>query len=153
MPKIPKSVPIAYVVKDINIPTFEVKKSANAWWMDSGKVSNLILAFKIGANTHEACDIAGISSDQYKYFVSQHPDFSTIKQACEQLQILKARETITKNLDHPRVAMWYLAKKLPHEFGNARQLGKQEEKFEPVTTTIVHVLPDGTRRTADSPKT
>lgn len=114
----------AYTLKDKNFGTLKVQKSANAWWLDRGKLNNLITALKYGSTIKEASFSAGISVDQYKYFIECHPNFSTIVEACRQMPVLIARKTIVERLDKdPKLAKWYLEKKRSEEFGrNAEEV-------------------------------
>ncbi|MDO8589973.1 MAG: hypothetical protein Q7R69_01750 [bacterium] len=107
----------AYTIKDRAFGILRVENSANAWYRDQGKVLRLITAFKYDATIKEACFSAGISIDQYKYFVEKHPEFSHIIEALRQMPVLRARKTIVDRLEtDPKVAMWYLARKRREEF-------------------------------------
>jgi len=66
---------IAYVIpSDWDGMTLEVHFTANAWWKDPTIVIRLLDAFdKHKANIEQACDYAGISIKQYKYFAKLHP--------------------------------------------------------------------------------
>ena len=112
----------AYVIKDKSFPDFPIKKSANAWWLDRGKVEKIIAAFKLDCTVEQACVYAGISHDQYKYFCRAHKNFYTIKAICKSLPILRARQTIVMNLHDAKNAMWYLERKNPEEFGRAQKI-------------------------------
>lgn len=104
---------IAYTIKDAYFPDFHIRKSANAWWMDSGKVGNLIDAFKNG-HTVKACLIyAGISQGQWEYFYETHPEFSEVKRGCEEAQMFRAMAAVNKDLDNPQTARWFLEKRNP----------------------------------------
>ena len=110
----------AYTIRDRAFGILKVENSANAWYRDRGKLIRLITAFKYDATIKEACFSAGISADQYKYFVEKHPEFSTIIEACRQMPILRARKNIVDSLEtDSKVAMWYLARKRPEEFSTA----------------------------------
>lgn len=109
---------IAYVIKDKLFGKFSVKKSANAWYLNRGKVERLIEAFKYGVTIELACVSIGISVDQYKYFKELHPEFSTIMEACRQLPKLRAVKTIVDALGTDvATARWYAERKMPEEFG------------------------------------
>lgn len=115
----------AYLLKDKTFGELKVLSSANAWYTDKGKLERLIMAFKYDATIKEACLLAGISIDQYKYFLELHPEFSPIIEACRQVPVLIARKTIVDNLHKdPATARWYLQKKAPGEFGS-----KVEERY------------------------
>ena len=104
---------IAYVIKDPLFDEFNVVKSANAWWMDKGKVDKLIDAFKSGHIIKTAIIYTGISQDQWRYFNETHPDFSRVKEACEEVQTFKAMNTVNINLDDPTMARWFMDRRHP----------------------------------------
>ncbi len=104
---------MAYVIKDPTFGEFEVYKSAKAWWMDTTKVHRLIDAFKSGHNIKSAIVYTGISRRQWDYFNDEHPDFCRIKEACEEVQMFKAMNTINANLDDPAMARWYMDRRHP----------------------------------------
>lgn len=109
----------AYLLKDVTFGELKVQNSANAWWTDKGKLERLVTAFKYDGTIKEACLLAGISIDQYRYFIELHPEFSPIIEACRQVPVLIARKTIVDNLHKdPATARWYLQKKAPGEFGS-----------------------------------
>jgi len=107
---------IAYTIKDKNFPDFQVKKSANAWWMERRKVEDLISAFKIDATNEEACTYAGISLAQLKYFLELHEEFYTVRDACKELIFLRARQAISKNVDDGDYALRFMERKKKAEF-------------------------------------
>lgn len=113
----------AYIIKDNNLPDFEVRKSANAWWMDKGKVERLIEAYKKQSTDGEACFYAGITIAQLKYFRKTHADFSTIKDACGEALFLEARETIAREIPrNPEFALKFMERKKREEFGLRREV-------------------------------
>ena len=60
-----------HIRKDLSL---RVRKTANAWWQDPLKVLALLQAFDNRcASINEACNAAGISRRQYKYFAQEHP--------------------------------------------------------------------------------
>lgn len=117
---------IAYIYKDEKLGSLEIKKSANAWWMKSMQITDLMVAFAGGSTIKEACVFADISLDQYKYFVEKHPEFRTMKDRIEINISVKARMTIVNNLHNPKVARWWLSKKLPEEFGRISRKDRRE---------------------------
>lgn len=114
--------PIAYVIQDKVFGELKIKNSANAWFLERAKVELLIAACKFDASVEECCAYAGISIDQYKYFMEKHPDFSTVKALCNKLPDLKARKTIVDDLDDPETAKWYLPRKRKGEFGERKEV-------------------------------
>ena len=114
--------PIAYVIKDKVFGQLEVKNSANAWWLEKGKVENLINVFKLDGTIEEASSNAGITRWQYDYFLEQHPQFSAIILACREIPGLKARYTVVRALDDPKDAQWYLERKKKKEFSAKQEI-------------------------------
>lgn len=102
-----------YIRKDLNL---YVRKTANAWWRDPLKVRALLQAFDNHcASINKACDAAGISRRQYKYFAQEHPIIYERRRAAKFLK--RARELVEKHMEISRrllngdgsVARQYLA--------------------------------------------
>lgn len=118
----------AYEIKDKAVGNFLVQYSANAWWMETGKVEKLIDAFKIGCEIDEACVFAGISINQYEYFVKVHPEFYGIKRAAKAMLDLAARNTLAEEIKrNPGAAYTHLQKKEARK-EKARQKREELEK-------------------------
>ena len=99
----------AYTFKDEHLGEMPVLNSANAWWLDSGKVQKLIDAYKFYATDDQACFYAGITSDQLEYFQKLHPDFYGIKHAAKQRPTLQAKQTVVNQIEkNPEGARWWL---------------------------------------------
>lgn len=109
---------IAYTITDPAFGEFAVRASANAWWMESAKVHLLIAAFKFRATQIQARVYAGITEDQLRYFIEQHPQFSQVIDACKQVPGLMAKKTLMEGLekDLPTVR-WFLESTEPDDFG------------------------------------
>lgn len=138
-----KEEPYAYTITDKIFGELRVLNSANAWWIDQGKVRELIQAYKIDATDEEACSYAGISLDQLKYFKELHPDFSNIKQACKQLPTLSARDTLVKSIKtDPEMALKYLERKRKREFGRNVDIMTDGESLNKPTTFIIKNFED-----------
>ena len=106
-----------YIITDKYFPDLKVLKSDNAWWVDRGKIERLIAAFKMDAAIMEACAYAGITYEQYKYFNEIHPDFSTVKQLCNELPTLQARQEVVRGIANDKeFALKYLERKKKNEF-------------------------------------
>lgn len=106
-----------YTITDKYFPDFKVLKSDNAWWVDKGKIERLISAFKMDGAIMEACAYAGITYEQYKYFNEIHPEFSTVKQLCNELPTLQARQEVVKGIANDKeFALKYLERKRKNEF-------------------------------------
>lgn len=64
----------AYTVERSGVE-FQVKQTANAWWLDKVKVKRLIEALEVDSGIKYGCIYADITLRQYKYFISQHDEF------------------------------------------------------------------------------
>jgi hypothetical protein len=121
---------IAYQIKDaVLAEPFVVYFSHNAWWMDRGKVQSLMRGFKTGFTTQEACNYAGISLYQCRYFRETHPEFSPVKRRCQSLLSIVAKERLAKDLEtSPETRRWYLERKEPGTYGRARAMRPNFER-------------------------
>lgn len=75
--------------------------------------AKLETAFALGATVASACFFAGITRTTYYAWAESDPEFSDRMEALKQTTVLKALETVTKNLDDPKIATWLLEKKHP----------------------------------------
>ena len=75
--------------------------------------AKLETAFALGATVAGACFCAGISRQTYYAWAESDPEFSDRMEALKQTTVLKALETVTSNLDDPKIATWLLEKKHP----------------------------------------
>lgn len=127
----------AYTIKDKAFGELPVLNSANAWWLDKGKVVALIEAYKIDATNEQACFNAGISIDQLRYFNEMHPDFSRIKQACKQNLGFIAKQNLAKEIKkntNGRSA-WYLERTEKDKYSSRSELtgGNGRELFDGIS--------------------
>lgn len=103
---------VAYVIKDIYFPDFDVVMATNAWWMNRARVEKLIDGFKSGLNVSSACVYAGITRDQYKYFCKLNPDFMLVKSQCEEVPNIRWFATLNKG-DSEATARWWIERRDP----------------------------------------
>lgn len=89
-------------------------------------------AFSMGCNVVEACLHAGISRETYYKYIKKDKKLSDRLEQLKNEPILKARITVMNNLDNPKVAMWYLERKLPNEFSKNRPHEIQQESIQPI---------------------
>lgn len=89
-------------------------------------------AFAMGCNDREACLYAKINPDTLYTYQNSNPEFSEQKKMLKQTPIFKARKTILKHLNDPKIAMWYLERKAKEEF-NLRHIAT-EPPMEPELT-------------------
>lgn len=79
-------------------------------------IAKLEQAFAIGCTDQEACHYAEISSAALYRYQESHPEFRERKEGLKDRPILKAKFTIVKHLDDPRLAWDYLRSKCSDEF-------------------------------------
>lgn len=76
--------------------------------IDDSVLAKLEAAYKVGANDTEACEYAEIDpATLYRYF-KKNEDFCKKKTAWKSRPTLKAKFTVYKNLDDPKLALDYL---------------------------------------------
>ena len=89
--------------------------------MDKGKVEDLIRCFKQGYNIKQACIFTGISKDQYYYFTEVHPNFSYVKEACEEVGKMMAETNIHHFLQNKDkdITKWYAERRISEKYGKS----------------------------------
>ena len=112
-PKVAYTIPLPFG------ETLDVLFSANAWWMDQTTLNKLILILKMDCSLVQACAFAGITLRQYKYFASLHPKFKDAVRGYQLLPAMQAQMRIVKAIHEGdlKTCWWYLARRLPDEFG------------------------------------
>jgi hypothetical protein len=85
--------------------------------MSEEKVKKLEEVFAIDGTVEEACFYADISKTTYYNWLEKNPYLVDRFEALRQRPFLKARQTISKSLDQPEHAKWYLERKKKKEFG------------------------------------
>jgi len=116
---------IAYTVLDPFFGEFHVQKSANAWWMDRRKVEKLIAGFKSNLPVTAAWVYAEITKGQWQYFNEIHPEFSAIKDACEDVaegkQMIRFMNTLNEEgVKDLATVRWFLERRHPRFAQKAR---------------------------------
>lgn len=84
--------------------------------MTSSVLRKLEYAFSIGSSDKEACTYADIAPSTLYEFQKESPQFVERKAMLKLRPVLRARETIMKNLSQPETARWYLERKAAREF-------------------------------------
>lgn len=84
--------------------------------MTTDTVNKLEQAFAIGCTDEEACVFADISRTTLYDYIKKNPEFADKKEALKKKPILKAKNTVVKNLDNPDMALKYLERKCKDEF-------------------------------------
>lgn len=90
-------------------------------------VRKLEEVFAIDGTVEEACFYAEISRDTYYRWIKENPALSDRFEALRQKPVLKARETIIKDLKNPAGAQWYLSRKRKSEFGGGIEEGQKTQ--------------------------
>lgn len=97
------------------------KKKSNAGRpvkMDDNTVKKLEEVFAMDGSVEEACFYANITRQTYYNWINENPELFDRFEALRQKPILKARNSIIRNLDDPNFALKYLEKKKKDEFGS-----------------------------------
>ena len=128
---------VGYVIKDPYFGKFEVKKTYSGWWKDSVKVNKMIDAFKMGHIIKDVLFYTGISWQQWETFNEVHPEFYLIKEACGEIQMFKAMNTINANLDDVATARWFLDRRHPKFATKVR--AEPEEPLQPTINQNINI--------------
>lgn len=100
-------------------------------------VKKLEEVFSLDGTISEACFYAGITRQTYYTYVSEKAEEgSKAKELFDRFEslrerpVLKARQTIVKNLDNPQYATWYIERKKKKEFSSRTEhTGADGEKL------------------------
>lgn len=108
------------------------------------KITNDILAkleqgFKIGGTDEEVCEHANINPATLYRYQNANPEFCEQKKAWKRNPIFKAKYTVYKNLDDPKVAMWYLEHRDNDFSSKVKQEITGDVKVAPTTFNILPV--------------
>ena len=94
-------------------------------------VKKLEEAFAIDASVPEACFYADISTVTYYAWIKEDPELKEKLNRLKERPVLKARQTINKDLGNTETAKWYLARKKKLEFAERSEVtgadGAQQE--------------------------
>lgn len=95
-------------------------------WFDGkdeeGVVAKLEVVWGLGGSDAEACYYADISKYSLSRYLDAHSDIEELRNKLKEKPILKARETVVKNLHNPDMAFRYLERKKRDEFGAGNEL-------------------------------
>lgn len=118
--------------------------------IDEAVMDKLHSAYSLGCSDAEACAYADISQSLLYKYQKAHSDFMEWKEALKQKPILKAKNTIAKNLDDPKIALEYLKAKCKSEFGQRMEITGTDGS--PLTQPIINILPITTKETKKNGK-
>lgn len=96
--------------------------------MTEEKVKKLEEVAALDGTIEEMCFYADISKTTYYNWLEKEPELVDRLNALRQRPILKARQTIVKNLDNPMGAQWYLERKVK-EFKPKQDFTSNEERI------------------------
>ena len=85
-------------------------------------IAKLVEAFKLDSTIEEACYYAEIHPSTYYRHVKSDPDFARKIEGARCYLILRARETVARNIGRIDTAKWYLERKRSEEFGKRDQI-------------------------------
>lgn len=85
-------------------------------------LSKLKQAFLWGCTNKEACFYADVSLPAFYRYLKENPEFRDEKELLKCNLTMLARIAIMKGINDPRIAMRYLEKKKPEEFGRGRKV-------------------------------
>ena|SRR5947209_6807220 len=111
-------------------------------------LAKLQQAFLMECTEEEACALAKIDPATLWRYKQRHPEFCKEIEAYKLNPKIKARATIYKNLDKPKVAQWYLERKLKDEFSTKQiiedvsKTGEQKDKLDELAAAISSLSQD-----------
>lgn len=104
-------------------------------------------AFRLGCTDKEACVEAGISQQTLYNYQNTKPEFLEQKELWKSDPILRARKAVIERLDtDPYLAMKYLEKKLPDEFGASRQIAVNINQLAVTPADLVLMIEERNRK-------
>src|SRR5438067_109491 len=112
--------------------------------MTPSTLDKLRAAFMMGFNDLEACAYAQIDDATLYKYQRQHPEYIKIKDGYKRNPYLKAKATIYKNLENPKIAKWWLERKLKDEFSTKQEIAVSNDSDKPL-----FYLPDNNRDKTD----
>jgi hypothetical protein len=96
--------------------------------INKDNVKKLEEAFAIGADIRAACAYADISRQCYYNWIEADPKLQEKFDTLREKPILKAYNTIMKDLDKPDTAKWLLERKRKKEFSTRTELTGEDGK-------------------------
>jgi hypothetical protein len=109
-----------YVEHDALAEPFPLYESANAWWTDVAKVVKLFNGFVRFRTATRAMVFAGITRDQYYYFIEVHPHFTNAIERFREYRLSIHLDKVNSAKDW-HASAFILERELPQEYG--RQQG------------------------------
>ncbi len=109
--------------------------------MTEALLAKLKECFLMGFTDEEACAAVGIARSTLSEYKKLNPDFSDNVHAWKSNPIIKAKFTLYKALDDPKIAMWYLERKCPEEFSLRYIIQHTQNQFTQNNIVIEYVVP------------
>jgi hypothetical protein len=100
-------------------------KQANAK-LNEDTVNKLEEAFAIGADVSAACFYAEISRESYYNWISENKELKEKFDRLREKPVLKAYQTVAKDLEDISTAKWYLERRRKSEFAVRTELTGKE---------------------------
>jgi len=108
--------------------------------IDDDILGKLHQAFSIGCSDEEACAFAEINPSTLYEYQKKNPEYTKYKEQLKQKPILKAKNTLVKSLDDPKMALEYLKAKKKDEFGQRMEVtGANGEAL--AMPSVINVVP------------
>lgn len=104
--------------------------------LDDLTVKKLEEAFAIGASVSEACYYADISRQTYYNWEKENPELKEKFDRLKEKPVLKARQTIAKDLDKPETARWFLERKMKKEFSLRTEIDGELRLPQPLINVV-----------------
>lgn len=102
-------------------PPFQLKYSANAWWMNPYKIARLITYLELGKSLPKARAYADITHRQYRYFLQVHPQFNLVRNHVAHRVKMGVVEILEDKVSKDgRLALKYLERTDPEYYGKKR---------------------------------
>ncbi len=114
------------------------KKIGRPLKIDDTKLRKLREGFLMGFTNSEACLYADIAQSTFYDFLAVNKDFSEQIKEWKNNPILKAKQTIYKNLKDAKTAQWYLERKCKEEFSTQSKLELESKGINVVVADDEH---------------
>ena len=111
-------------------------------------VKKLEEAFSIGADIPPACYYANITKQTYYNWIKADKKLKEKFDRLREKPVLKAYQTVMKNMDKVETAKWFLERKRKKEFGNNIDITSDHEKIQVVEK--INFITNGDNNQADN---
>jgi len=109
--------------------------------LDDITVKKLEEAFAMDCTVGEACLFAGISRTTYYAWIKANPELANRFEELRDTPVLKARQTIVKDLDKPESAHWYISRKRRNEFATREEhTGADGQPLMDLTAAVKEII-------------